>query len=143
MKKGGLFSEFKTFIMRGNVLDMAIGVVMATAFGAITTAIVDKILMPVIGMIIGGIDLSKLNVTLVEAQGDKAAVVIGIGELLVAIINFLIIALVVFAIVKAINKAKEIADAKLKKEEEIEEAAAPTTDELLAQILDELKKQNK
>ena len=149
MKK--LFAEFKAFIMRGNVLDMAVGVIIATAFGAITTTLVQKVLMPLIGCIFGGVDLDKLNITLKAAvmEGEevvKEAVVMEIGTFITAIINFIIVALIVFIIVKAFNKAREAAEARKKKEEE--EAAEepeepkPTTEELLGEILEELKKKN-
>ena len=149
MKK--LIAEFKEFIMRGNVMDMAIGVVIATAFGAITKALVDKIIMPLIGVLIGGIDLAKLDIELKPAVTEMVdgvetvvseAVVLGIGSFLVTIIDFIIIAFVIFLVVKAINKAKAVAEAKKKKEEEPaeEEEAKPTTEELLADILEELKK---
>ena len=148
MKK--LAEEFKAFIMRGNVLDMAVGVIIATAFGAITTTLVQKVLMPLIGCIFGGVDLDKLNITLKEAvmNGEevvKEAVVMEIGTFITAIINFIIVALIVFLIVKAFNKARAVAEARKKKEEE--EAAPeepeepkPTTEELLGEILEELKK---
>ena len=148
MKK--LFAEFKAFIMRGNVLDMAVGVIIATAFGAITTTLVQKVLMPLIGCIFGGVDLDKLNITLKAAvmEGEevvKEAVVMEIGTFITAIINFIIVALIVFLIVKAFNKARAVAEARKKKEEE--EAAPeepeepkPTTEELLGEILEELKK---
>lgn len=147
MKKG-FFAEFKEFMMRGNVMDMAIGVVIATAFGAITKALVDKIIMPLVGLLIGGIDLAKWDIMLKPEVLDetgavvKEAVVLGIGSFLVTIIDFIIIAFVIFLVVKAINKAKAVAEAKKKKEEEPaeEEEAKPTTEELLADILEELKK---
>ena len=147
MKK--LAAEFKDFIMRGNVLDMAVGVIIATAFGSITSTLINNILMPLIGFIIGDIDLSQWNVVLRPAVMDgeevvKAAVEIGFGTFITAVINFILVALVVFAIVKSFNKAREIAEAKLKKQEEEEaaeeEPAGPTSEELLAQILEELKK---
>ena len=149
MKK--LFEEFKTFIMRGNVLDMAVGVIIATAFGAITTTLVQKVLMPLIGCIFGGVDLDKLNIVLKEAvmNGEevvKEAVVMEIGTFITAIINFIIVALIVFLIVKAFNKAHAAAEARKKKEEEPEpeeeEEPAPTTEELLQQILEELQKKS-
>ena len=150
MKK--LAEEFKAFIMRGNVLDMAVGVIIATAFGAITTTLVQKVLMPLIGCIFGGVDLDKLNITLKAAVMEggevvKEAVVMEIGTFITAIINFIIVALIVFLIVKAFNKAREKAEARKKKEEE-EAAPAepeepkPTTEELLAEILEELKKKD-
>ena len=145
--KKGFFGEFKEFIMRGNVIDMAVGVIIATAFGKITTSLVNDVVMPFIGWLIGGIDLSKFNIMLKPEVLDEAgtvvseAVVIGIGTFLVTIIDFLIIAFIVFLVVKMMNKAKEIAEARLKKEEEPapEEDPKPTTEELLAQILEEIK----
>ncbi|MBR5515553.1 MAG: large conductance mechanosensitive channel protein MscL [Clostridia bacterium] len=144
-KTRGFFGEFKEFIMRGNVIDMAIGVVIATAFGKITTSLVDNIIMPFIGWIIGDFDLAKFDVTLVPAvmDGDvevKAAVVLGIGTLLTTIINFLIIGFIVFLIVKGINKMREKAEARKKQEEQAEEDPKPTTEQLLEEILEELKK---
>ena len=144
-------AEFKAFIMRGNVLDMAVGVIIATAFGAITTTLVQKVLMPLIGCIFGGVDLDKLNIVLKEAvmNGEevvKEAVVMEIGTFITAIINFIIVALIVFLIVKAFNKAHEKAEARKKKEEEEaaaaeeEEEPKPTAEELLQSILEELQK---
>ena len=151
MKKG-FFSEFKEFIMRGNVLDMAIGVVIATSFGKITTSLVNDIILPALGALIGDMDLSQLNVTLSPAVLDetgavvKEAVVLGVGTLLVTIIDFLIIAFVIFGLIKGFAKAKEMAEAELlkAKEEVVEEEApaAPTTEELLTEILAEIKAKN-
>ena len=149
-KKSKILTEFKEFVMRGNVLDMAVGVIIATAFGAITTTLVQKVLMPLIGFIFGGVDLDRLNITLKEAvmEGEevvKEAVVMEIGTFISAIINFLIVALIVFLIVKAINKARAAAEARKKKEEEeapAEEEAEPepTKEELLlAEIRDLLR----
>ena len=148
-KKKGFFGQFKEFMMRGNVLDMAVGVIVATAFGKITTSLVNDVLMPFIGWLIGDFDLSQLNITLSPAVLDasgaviKDAVTIGIGTLLVTVIDFIIVAFVVFCLIKAMNTAKDFAESKLKKKEEEEkaqEAKGPTTEELLAQILAELKK---
>lgn len=132
MKK--FFNEFKTFISRGNVMDMAIGVVIATAFGKISASLVADIIMPLIGCLIGGVDLSTLNITLQPAvlEGEtvvKEAVVLGLGTFLTTIIDFLLIAFVVFLVVKAMNTAK----AKLEKpaEPEPEKAPEPTKEELL------------
>ena len=108
MKK--IAKEFRDFIMRGNVLDMAIGVIIATAFGKITTSLVNDVFMPFIGWIIGDIDLTQLNITLVPAVLDETgaeitkAVVMGIGTFISTIIDFILIALIVFAIVKMMNK---------------------------------------
>jgi len=142
--KSSIVKEFKEFIMRGNVLDMAIGVIIATAFGAITNSLISNIIMPLIGLLFGGIDLAKWDITLRAAvmDGDtvvKEAVVLGIGTFITTIINFILIALVVFAIVKAMNKVKDMK----KKEEEASpaEPPAPSNEEvLLTEIRDLLKK---
>ena len=150
--KKSFITEFRDFIMRGNVLDMAIGVIIATSFGKITTSLVNDVIMPAIGLLLGKMDLSQLNLVLKEEVLDEAgavvtpAVQIGIGTFLVTVIDFLIIALVVFCIIKGFAKAKEITDAKLlkKKQEEevVEEVKAPTTEELLTEILAEIKKKD-
>ena len=140
MKK--FFNEFKEFITRGNVLDMAIGVIIATAFGKITTSLVNDIIMPLIGLITGGIDLTQWNITLNKAAvaaGNAAPVMLGIGNLLAVILDFIIVAFVMFLLVKAMNK---LAALKKKDEEPApEEPAGPTTEELLAEIRDLLKEQ--
>lgn len=140
MKK--FFHEFKEFAMRGNVLDMAIGVVIGAAFGKITTSLVNDIIMPLIGLITGGIDLTKWNIVLnraAVAAGDAAPVMLGIGNLLAVILDFIIVAFAMFLLVKAMNK---LAALKKKDEEPApEEPAGPTTEELLAEIRDLLKEQ--
>ena len=141
MKK--FFGEFKTFIMRGNVLDMAVGVVIATAFGKITNSLVSDIIMPVIGKLTGGIDLSYMNITIKEAVLDEVGnavqepIKVGVGNFLVTIIDFIIIALVIFMVIKAINKASKKLAKKNKEEESVKE---PTEIELLSEILNEIKK---
>jgi len=133
----GLIAEFKEFVSRGNVLDLAIGVVIGAAFGKIVTAFVDKIIMPPIGLLIGGVDFSKWVVTLKEATMDAAgkevpAVVLGLGEFVNAIIQFLIIALAIFMVVKVINRMRKPAEAA---------AAAPAEEVLLLrEIRDSLKR---
>ena len=149
MKK--MLEEFKTFIMRGNVLDMAVGVVVATAFGKITTALINNLLMPFISWIFGTRDMTALNLVVREAVTDESgavlqeAITLGFGTFVATVIDFLLIAAVVFLIVKVSNKAKEAAEARKKAAEEeaapVEEApAGPSTEELLSQILEELKK---
>ena len=140
MKK--LLNEFKEFAMRGNVLDMAVGVVIGTAFGKITTSLVNDVFMPLIGLIIGGIDLGQLNIVLkpetVNAAGETvAAVTLGIGTFLSTIIDFILVAFVIFLMVKAINQLHKLG----KKNEE--EEPAPTSEELLTEIRDLLKEQQK
>ena len=143
MKK--FMEEFKAFISRGNVMDMAIGVIVGGAFGAITSSLVANIITPLLAWLFGTPNTDALNITLRaadEAAGTEA-LVLGLGTFVGAIINFLVIALVLFSVIKAMNKAHELAEKARKKEEE--EAAAepeepkPTTEELLGAILEELK----
>ena len=139
MKK--FFNEFKEFISKGNVMDMAIGVIIATAFGKITTSLVNDVFMPLIGMLIGGIDLGTLNITLSPAVVDEA-VVVGIGTFLTTVIDFILVAFVVFLAVKAFNSAK----AKLEKPAEPEpqpEDPEPTKEELLLTEIRDLLKEKK
>ena len=143
MKK--FFHEFKEFAMRGNVMDMAIGVVIGAAFGKITTSLVNDIIMPLIGLITGGIDLTQWNIVLNKAAvaaGDAAPVMLGIGNLLAVILDFIIVAFAMFLLVKAMNK---LASLKKKEEEEPapEEDPKPTSEELLTEIRDLLKEQQK
>ena len=131
MKKPSWISEFKEFIMRGNVLDMAVGVVIGAAFTAIVNAIVTSIINPIILLISGKTDFSKVSVGIFP-----------IGELISAVINFLIIAFVVFWMVKIINGA--MSRFKKKEEEVEEETPEPSAEEvLLTEIRDLLKEQNK
>lgn len=139
MKK--FLNEFKEFAMRGNVLDMAIGVVIGSAFGKITTSLVNDVFMPLIGLLIGGVDLAKLNIVLKAAvmDGDTVvteAVTLGIGTFLTTIIDFVLIAFVIFLMVKAINAFRRKKEAPAP-----EEPPKPTTEELLAEIRDLLKEQ--
>ena len=150
MKK--FFEEFKTFITKGNVMDMAIGVIIGGAFGAITSTLVSKVITPLLAWIFGAPNTDALNITLRAAETDaagevvKEALVLGLGDFVGAIVNFLVIALVLFSVIKAVNKARAVAEAKKKAEEEAAAAAAepeepkPTTEELLGAILEEIKK---
>lgn len=144
MKK--IIAEFKEFISRGNVIDMAIGVIIATAFGKITTSLVNDVLMPFISWLVGARDMSALNLLVrPEVLNDAGEVVqesitIGFGTLLGTVIDFILVALVVFAIVKAANMVR----ARLEKQKEAEEEAAPepsNEEKLLAEIRDLLKNQ--
>lgn len=143
MKK--FFNEFKEFISKGNVMDMAIGVIIATAFGKITTSLVNDVFMPLIGYIIGGVDLSTLNITLSPAVLDEAgevvkeAVVIGIGTFLTTVIDFILVAFVVFLVVKAFNAAKQKLEKPAEPEPEPEEPEPTKEELLLTEIRDLLK----
>ena len=143
MKK--FMEEFKAFVMRGNVMDMAVGVIIGGAFGAITTSLVSNVITPLLAALFNSPNPDALNITLRaadEAAGTEA-IVLGLGTFLGTIINFLVIALCLFSVIKAINKARELAEKAKKKEEEeaaAEEPAKPTSEERLAAILEELKK---
>ena len=148
----GFIEEFKKFISRGNVLDMAIGVVIAGAFGKITTSLVNDLLMPFIAWVCGSRDMTALNVVVREEVVNEAGevlqkgITLGFGTFVGTIVDFLLIALTVFLIVRAFNKAKDKAEAKKRAEEEAAKAAepeappAPTAEELLGKILEELQK---
>ena len=142
--KKGFIAEFKEFIMRGNVFDMAIGLIIATAFGKITTSLVNDLFMPFIGWIIGDYDLTALVIKL-PAKAGAEPVVLAIGSFISVIIDFLIIAFIIFLMIKAFAKTKELSEKLLRKQEEEQapaepEVKAPTTEELLAEILTEIKK---
>jgi large conductance mechanosensitive channel len=122
-----MLNEFKTFIARGNVLDLAVGVVIGAAFTAIVTSLVGDLITPLIGLILGGVDFSALSFGVGDAQFMY-------GNFINAIIKFLIVAWVVFLIVKAVNRALP------KKEEAPAEPAGPTDNDLLKEILAALKK---
>jgi large conductance mechanosensitive channel len=132
-----MIAEFKEFVSRGNVLDLAVGVVIGAAFGKIVTAFVDKIIMPPIGLLIGGVDFSKWAITLKEATVDAAgkeipAVALGLGEFVNAIVQFVIIAFAIFMVVKAANRMRKPAEAA---------PAAPAEEVLLLrEIRDSLKR---
>ena len=131
-----LIQEFKAFAARGNVIDMAVGIIIGAAFGKIVSSFVGDVIMPPIGLILGGVDFSDLAVTLKAAEGDIPAVVIAYGKFIQTIIDFLIIAFAIFMGLKAINTLKK------KQEEEAAAPAGPTKDqELLTEIRDLLKSQ--
>ncbi|MGN6423455.1 MAG: large-conductance mechanosensitive channel protein MscL [Asticcacaulis sp.] len=130
-------SEFKTFMMRGNVVDLAVGVVIGGAFGKIVTSLVNDIIMPPIGYVTGGVDFSELKWILVPADAatKTAEVAISYGAFINTIIQFVIIGAAIFLVVKAINKL-------MPPPPPPPPANTPSQEELLANILDELKKQN-
>ncbi|WP_297628402.1 large-conductance mechanosensitive channel protein MscL [uncultured Rikenella sp.] len=134
-------SEFKQFAMRGNVVDMAVGIIIGAAFGKIVSSLVSDVMMPPIGVLLGGVDFSDLAFTLKKAVGDEPAVVIGYGKFIQTVIDFIIIAFSIFALVKVMNTLKS----KTEKAKADEPAApvAPTKDqELLTEIRDLLKARN-
>ncbi|MFM5360004.1 large-conductance mechanosensitive channel protein MscL [Aeromonas veronii] len=131
-----LIQEFKAFAARGNVIDMAVGIIIGAAFGKIVSSFVGDVIMPPIGLLLGGVDFSDLAITLKAAEGATPAVVIAYGKFIQTIIDFLIISFAIFMGLKAINTLKK------KQEEEAAAPAGPTKDqELLTEIRDLLKSQ--
>ncbi len=130
-----MVKEFKTFIMRGNVVDLAVGIMVGAAFGKIVTSFVNDVLMPPIGLAVGRVDFTSLTITLQEAVGETPAVTINYGNFIQTIVDFVIIALAIFMVVKGMNRLK-------KKEEEKPAAQAeiPADVKLLTEIRDLLKK---
>ena len=128
-----MLKEFKEFAVKGNVVDMAIGIIVGVAFGKIVTSIVGDVIMPPIGLLVGGIDFSNLSIVLKEASGNTPAVVIAYGKFIQTIIDFIIIAFAIFMLVKAINTLK-------RKPEEVVPPPEPSKEEvLLGEIRDILK----
>ena len=130
-----LFDEFKAFVMHGNVVDLAVGVIIGGAFGKIVTSLVNDIFMPIIGMILGNVDFTSLEIKLGEPVEGAEQAAIRYGAFIQEIVNFLIIALCIFMVIKVINKLQK------KKEEAPAPAPEPTKEEvLLTEIRDALNK---
>jgi large conductance mechanosensitive channel len=130
-----LVKEFKEFAIKGNVIDMAVGIIIGGAFGKIVSSFVADVVMPPIGVLLGGVDFAKLSITVKEATETAEAVKIKYGAFLNTIIDFIIIAFVIFMVIKAINKMKK------KEEEKPAAPPAPSKQEvLLTEIRDLLKK---
>ena len=132
-----MMQEFKEFAVKGNMIDMAVGIIIGGAFGTIVKSLVEDVIMPPIGLALGGVDFSDIKIPLKAAEAGKDAVSMNIGAFFNNVISFLIVAFAVFMLVKAINN--------LKKRFEKEQAAAPppgpsSTDQLLMEIRDALKK---
>lgn len=126
-----MLQEFKEFAMKGNVIDLAVGVVIGGAFGKIVSSLVDEVIMPVVGLLVGGVDFSTLAFTLKQATGDSEAVTLGYGAFINTVLEFVIIAFAIFIVIKQINR--------FKKEEE-EAPAKPSEDvQLLTEIRDLMK----
>lgn len=132
-----MFEEFKKFIMRGNVLDLAVGIIIGTAFGAIVSSLVNDVVMPPIGLLVGGIDFSQIKITLQAAQGETPEVAINIGVFINAVINFLIVAFVIFMLVRWFNSLMTLG----KKQEAAPEAPkGPSEQEIMIEELRAIRK---
>ncbi|VEB95166.1 Large-conductance mechanosensitive channel [Cedecea lapagei] len=132
-----ILKEFREFAMRGNVVDLAVGVIIGAAFGKIVSSLVADIIMPPLGLLIGGVDFKQFALTLRDAQGDVPAVVMHYGVFIQNIFDFVIVAFAIFMAIKVINKLNR------KKAAEPEAPPAPSKEEvLLSEIRDLLKEQN-
>ena len=127
-----MFKEFKNFAIKGNVIDMAIGIVIGTAFGKIVSSFVSDIIMPPIGVLTGGVDFSNLAITLKEASEGAEAVTLNYGAFINTTLDFIIIAFVIFIVIKQINRFKQ--------KEKAKPTATPEDTQLLREIRDSLKK---
>lgn len=127
-----MFNEFKKFAMRGSVVDLAVGIVIGAAFGKIVSSFVNDVLMPAIGLLVGGVDFNDLKMVLKEAEGEVEAVTLNYGAFIQTIVDFLIVAFAIFMVVKAMNS--------MKKKEEAKPSAPPADVQLLTEIRDLLKK---
>lgn len=125
-----IIKEFRDFAMRGNVVDMAVGVIIGGAFGKIVSSLVADVFMPVLGILTGGVDFKDLKIVLAEAVGETPAVTLNYGAFVQNVFDFIIIAFAIFMMIKALNKVKKPA----------EKVKGPTQEELLAEIRDLLKK---
>lgn len=145
MKK--FLEEFKAFALKGNVVDMAIGVIIGGAFAAITGSLVSDVITPLLAALFNSPNTDALNITLRAASEGQEAIVLGLGTFVGTIINFIVIAFVLFSVIKAMNKATEVAEKLAKKKKEEEAAAAPAEpsaeEKLLTEIRDLLKEQKK
>ena len=150
-KSKGFVDEFKKFISQGSVMDLAVGMVIGAAFTSIVSSLVNDIIMPLVGLLLGGVNFSSLSIRINNFFGGSDAAVIHYGAFLQAVVNFLIIAFSLFVVMKAMNKMKDHAKAvagKVKKEEATEEKAEEKKEEdlekeqikLLKEIRDSLKK---
>ncbi len=128
-----MMSEFKDFAMRGNVVDMAVGIIIGAAFGKIVSSFVADVIMPPIGVLVGGVDFSKLAITLKEAGDGAEAVMLNYGNFLQTVFDFVIVAFAIFMAIKAMNSMKKAA-------EEEAPAEPPKEEVLLTEIRDLLKK---
>ena len=130
-----MLKEFKAFAMKGNVIDMAVGIIIGAAFGKIVSSFVADVIMPPIGLLLGGVDFTNLAITLKAAEGDAPAVLLKYGVFINTLIDFLIIAFAIFMAIKAINSLKK------KEEEKPATPPEPPADvKLLTEIRDLLKK---
>lgn len=135
--------ELKDFMLRGNVVDMAVGVIIGGAFGKIVSSMVSDVIMPPIGLLVGGVNFTELSVTLKDATAEAAAVTLNYGSFLQTVFDFVIIATVIFFAIKGMNTLKSAGKTKEEEQPVIEEVAAPSKEEILLSEIRDLLKANK
>lgn len=133
----GFIKEFKEFAVKGNMIDLAIGIIIGGAFGKIVSSLVNDIIMPPLGLLIGGVDFADKTWVLKEALGESPAVVMNWGLFLNNVLDFVIVAFTIFVVIKQMNRLK-----KKEEEEKVEKEKHPTQIELLTEIRDSLKKES-
>lgn len=133
----GMLTEFKKFAMRGNVVDMAVGIIIGVAFGKIVSSFVNDVIMPPLGLLIGGVDFSDLVVTLKQATTDAAAVTLNYGAFIQTLVDFLIVAFAIFVAVKVMNRLQR------KEEQKPPAPPAPSREELLLTEIRDLLKERR
>ncbi len=129
-----MFKEFREFAMRGNVVDMAVGIIIGAAFGKIVSSLVNDVLMPPLGLVLGGMDFSRFAVTLKEAAGDAPAVTLRYGQFIQHALDFVLVALAIFLLIKGMNRLRR------KAEEASAAALAPPKQEVLLEEIRDLLK---
>ncbi|MCV0367830.1 large-conductance mechanosensitive channel protein MscL [Filomicrobium sp.] len=134
----GIIQEFREFAIKGNMIDMAVGIIIGGAFGTIVTSLVNDIIMPPIGLLLGGVDFSDIKIPLKAAEAGSEPVSMNIGLFINNMISFLIVAFAVFMLVKAVNELRK----RFEKQEEAAPAAPTATEALLTEIRDELRKKS-
>ncbi|HIQ06899.1 MAG TPA: large-conductance mechanosensitive channel protein MscL [Thiotrichaceae bacterium] len=127
----GIIKEFKEFAMKGNMMDMATGIIIGGAVGKLVTSLVDNVVMPPIGLLMGGVDFSDMGLVLKAASGDAPALIWKYGAFIQSLIDFIIIAFAIFMLIKLMNKLRSAPE---------KEEKGPTTEEILVEIRDELRK---
>lgn len=134
----GIIQEFREFAIKGNMIDMAVGIIIGGAFGTIVTSLVNDIVMPPIGLLLGGVDFSDIKIPLKASEAGSEPVSMNIGLFINNMISFLIVAFAVFMLVKAVNELRK----RFEKQEEAAPAAPTATEALLTEIRDELRKKS-
>lgn len=143
MKITSILKEFREFALKGNVVDMAVGIIIGAAFGKIVTSLVNDVITPPLGIIVGGVDFKDLKFVLKAAKGNAPAVTLNYGNFIQCTIDFIIVAIAIFAVIKAMNALRTLAIKEKKEADEITPREPTKEEALLTEIRDILKEKNK